>query len=113
MRRGVTMPTTSERNAMLDVFDRAGPLPVRMERTHRFRVFPRMDGENRVAAVTVFNLSIGRSFPARLAVRQPAGTVAVWARPGEPDRPLELKDGAVEIPSLPGSQIGTVFFISR
>lgn len=113
MRRGVTMPTTSERNAMLDVFDRAGPLPVRMERTHRFRVFPRLDSENRVAAVTVFNLSIGRSFPARLIVRQPAGTVAVWARPGEPDRTLELKDGAVEIPSLPGSQIGTVFFISR
>lgn len=109
-KRGATVPTTAERTALLDAFDQVGALPVRVERTHRFRVYPRIDRAGGVAAVTVCNLSIGRSGPARLQIRRPAGKTAVWARPGEPDRALELKDGAVVLPALPGCQVGTVFF---
>ncbi len=109
-KRGVTVPTTAERVALLDAFDRVGELPVRIERTHAFRIFPRVDAEGRVVAATIFNISLGRSFPTRIQIRRPIGEKVVWVRPGEADRTLELKDGILEIPSLPGCQVATVFF---
>ena len=115
-RRGASMPWASEREAFLDALDRVEPLPVRMERVHRFGIYPRvLDGSRRVLAVTVFNLSIGHSFPSRLRIRKPAGRTALWARPKQEDVELAVERGAhddeivVTLPELPGWQPGTLF----
>lgn len=108
-------PTDAERRALLDALDalKGETLPVRMERTHRFCLYPRTDADGRTVAVTVFNGSTGKAPPSALRIRRPAGKVAAWVRPCETDMlayvtPGEGDEIVVHIPALPARQVATV-----
>lgn len=117
VQKGMNGPTTDELERLRDLFDRrsGGKVPVRLGKTHPMAVFPRIDAENRLVAVTVWNLSLGRvrNMPVRLRnVREGALT---WARGGAEDRLLTAADGdlpgerVVVLPDLEGFGIGTIF----
>ena len=112
--RGVTLPTHAERASLLDAIERVKPLPVRIERSRRLHVFPRVTPEGRVAAVSIVNASLGKCLPTEVKVRGPVAGEVRWYRPNE--MPLKLAqrrtgdEVAVTLPTLPGSQIGTLVF---
>ena len=114
LRHGSTLPTHAERVALLDAIDRVKPLPVRIERSHRLHVFPRVTPEGRVAAVSIVNASLGKCPPTDVKVRRPAAGKALWHRPNEqPSELTQTRAGdevTIRMPALAGSQIGTLVF---
>ena len=107
------LPTSAEREALLEALDglKGVRMPVRMDRTHRFYVYPRVDAAERTVAVTVFNGSVGKAPPSVMRVRHPAGARAVWKRPMQPDMMAYAEPGngdelLVHLPELPGRQAG-------
>ena len=113
-KRGVTLPTHAERLGFVDAVEKVAVLPVRIERAHPLYVFPRVDAEGRVRAVSLFNGSIGRCLPTEVVIRRPASAKVVWLRPGEAPRvlPSEPSGGGlkVKIPGIPGAHVGTLVF---
>ena len=111
-RRNRTLPTHAERLAFLDAVEKVARLPVRIERAHPLYVYPRVDAEGRVRAVSIFNGSVGRCLPTEVVVRRPAGGTVRWLRPGERPRPLAVtrrgEDLVVTIPGIPGANAGTL-----
>lgn len=111
-RRHRTLPTHAERLAFVDAVEKVAKLPVRIERAHPLYVFPRVDAEGRVRAVSIFNGSLGKCLPTDIVIRRPASASVSWARPGEPLRPLaaEMRGDAlkVKIPGIPGAHVGTL-----
>ena len=113
-KRGVTLPTHAERLGFVDAVEKVAVLPVRIERAHPLYVFPRVDAEGRVRAVSLFNGSIGRCLPTEVVIRRPASAKVSWLRPGEAPRvlPSEPCGGGlkVKIPGIPGAHVGTLVF---
>ena len=117
-RNWALLPNTAERKTLLDALDRAtgGAFPVRIERSHRFYVYPRVRrADGKVAAVTFYNGSTGASPATEVSVRRPAGAYPVMALPEQSDLPLyvtQMTKGEIRfvIPSLGGRQVGTVIF---
>lgn len=117
-RNWALLPNTAERKTLLDALDRAtgGAFPVRIERSHRFYVYPRIRGaDGKVAAVTFYNGSTGVSPATEVSVRRPAGAYPVMALPEQSDLPLYVTKVTKDeirfvIPSLGGRQVGTVIF---
>ena len=110
-------PTTAELESFRDFIDResGGKVPVRIGKTHMMRLFPRTDDEDRLHAVTCWNLSMGPARKITVRLRNPASAKWVWARPCEDDVALEAVPGelagelVVELPELPGYAVGTLF----
>lgn len=104
------------RKRILEELDRqtAGKFPVRVDFNHALRILPRIDRHGRVDSVTVFNCSMGETFPFAMRVRNPAGPQAVVEFPRKPpsDVPASVASGetVVQMPSVGGYQIVTVFF---
>lgn len=117
-RNWALLPNTAERKTLLDALDRAtgGAFPVRIERSHRFYVYPRVRrADGKVAAVTFYNGSTGASPATEVSVRRPAGAYPVMALPEQSDLPLYVTRMTKDeirfvIPSLGGRQVGTVIF---
>lgn len=109
-------PFVKTRRALLDAFDAVaeGGMPVRIDACRPLRVLPRILSDGRVDSVTILNLSSGGTDVFRLRVRRPVGLAADWWLPGR--EPIHLSGTAngdelvVELPDIPGSQIGTLFF---
>jgi len=112
-------PTTSQRATLLDALDAVGPMPVRVDRAHHFRLFPRVSQDGRTVAITIWNESSGKSFPTLVRIRKPAGRRVTWARPEAADVRLAVTPDVnedeihVTIPSLPARQVGTIFLSAR
>jgi len=112
------LPNTAERKTLLDALDKAtdGTFPVRIDRSHRFYVYPRVrKSDGKVVAVTLYNGSAGAAPATMVRVRRPAGAYPVWVRPEASDLPLYVVSATAEeivfsMPSLPGRQVGTVIF---
>ena len=113
-RRNRTLPTHGERLAFLDAVEKVAKLPVRIERTHPLYVYPRVDAEGRVRAVSIFNGSVGRCLATDVVVRRPASDKVWWCRPEESPRALVGvrvgDDMRVRMPRLPGANTGTLVF---
>ena len=109
-------PFVKTRRALLDAFDAVaeGGMPVRIDACRPLRVLPRILSDGQVDSVTILNLSSGGTDVFRLRVRRPVGLAADWWLPGR--EPIHLSGTAngdelvVELPDIPGSQIGTLFF---
>ena len=112
--RGQTLPTVTERKALLDALDALKPMPVRMERAHAYVAQVRVDAAGRTKAVTVWNTSFGRHLGTRVRIRRPAGSVARLLRPRQPTVVLEATPGpradelTVSLPGAPGGGVVTL-----
>lgn len=114
--RKLGYPTQAERLQLLDAIDRVteGRFPVRVDACRPLRILPRITSDGKLDSVTFLNCSVGRTDDLKVKVRNPAGTKPVWRRLYE--QPVELKsvaesgESVLVVPSLPGWEIGTVFF---
>ena len=114
--RKLGYPTQAERLQLLDAIDRVteGRFPVRVDACRPLRILPRITSDGKLDSVTFLNCSVGRTDALKVRVRNPAGTKPVWRRLYE--QPVELKsvaesgESVLVVPSLPGWEIGTVFF---
>jgi len=108
-------PTHAQRAALLDALDAlAGEkVPVRVERTLPFFVYPRVDATGRLVAVTCYNAAAGKALPTVMRLRRPVGRRVTWVRPEAEDVALKAEDSGadeitVTIPSIPARQVATV-----
>jgi len=115
-------PAGPDRAAFLDELDTVtdGTFPVRVDALRALRILPRIlpQSGGMVDSVTVLNLSIGRTGPVSLRIRNPASTVALYQSP-EMDAPGPIpstfRSGGhvpellVTLPNLAPWQIATVF----
>lgn len=110
-------PTTEELERMRDLYDaRAeGGLPVRIAKAQPLVVWPRVDAEGRLVAVTFFNCTLGRATKVLVRLRRPAGTRLTWMAgetvPQElvPQAGDSANERTVVLPDIPGFDLGTVF----
>ena len=107
--------TSRDRAKLLDRLDAlpGGPLPVRIDKMHPMLVYPRIDRVGRTVAVTLLNLSLGRTQNLVLRVRRPVGSVVRWLKPcAEPCVLPASVQGADELkiplPDLQAWEIATV-----
>ena len=112
----LTYPTQAERLQVLNEIDRVtgGKFPVRIDACRPLRILPRVDAEERLVSVTLLNCSVGETGELKVRVRGPNGGTAWWQTPKGPRQKLAVAASGAEkivtVPSIPGWQIGTVFF---
>lgn len=105
----------ADRVRLLDKFDTqpGGPVCVRVDKTHRLYVFPRVDDSGRTVSVTFFNVSMGAATSLPVRIRRPAGHAATLVRPCRSDLALDLRQGEGDelrfvLPELPAYALATV-----
>ena len=109
-------PSQAERLQALDEIDRVtgGKFPVRIDACRPLRILPRVDAAGRLECVTLLNCSVGQTDGLKVRVRGPKGASAWWQTPAGARTKLPVADAGAEkvvtVPSIPGWQIGTVFF---
>jgi hypothetical protein len=83
-------PTAFRRRAILDALDAITNhgFPVRLEPCQAVRVLPRTDKDGKIEAVTLLNLSIGRTRELTLQVRHPASRTPRLAQPASEPVPI-------------------------
>ena len=103
--------------AALDAVSHGQALKAKVVKPVKAVILPRVDCNDRVAAVSVIPMTTGESGPLTVWVRRPAGHVFSF-RTGETEVPSlpytvtrtgETEEVQVTLPSLPGYTVGTLF----